>query len=80
MFGLFLSVYSEKQSQNSHEGCSQKRVAKVRLKVNIKNTFFKKSKMFYFRLAVGQKRYSGQFMDGTAANNDPFDLRSVFHK
>jgi len=32
------------------------------------------------KLAVGQKRYSGQFMDGTAANNDPFDLRSVFHK
>ena len=33
-----------------------------------------------FRLAVGQKRYSGVFMDGTAANNDPFDLRSVFHQ
>jgi len=32
------------------------------------------------RLAVGQKRYSGVFMDGTAANNDPFDLRSVFHQ
>ena len=78
MFRLFISVYSEKQSQNSHEGCSQKRVAKVRLKVNIKNIFFKNPKCF--RLAVGQKRYSGQFMDGTAANNDPFDLRSVFHK
>ena len=33
-----------------------------------------------FRLAVGQKRYSGVFMDGTVANNDPFDLRSVFHQ
>ena len=32
------------------------------------------------RLAVGQKRYSGVFMDGTAGNNDPFDLRSVFHQ
>lgn len=32
------------------------------------------------RLAVGQKRYSGSFMDGTAGNNDPFDLRSVFHQ
>jgi len=32
------------------------------------------------RLAVGQKRYSGAFLDGTAGNNDPFDLRSVFHK
>jgi len=32
------------------------------------------------RLAVGQKRYSGVFMDGTVANNDPFDLRSVFHQ
>ena len=33
-----------------------------------------------FRLAVGQKRYSGVFMDGTVANNDPFDLRSIFHQ
>lgn len=32
------------------------------------------------RLAVGQKRYSGVFMDGTTGNIDPFDLRSVFHK
>jgi len=31
------------------------------------------------RLALGQKRYSGKFMDGTAGNTDPFDLRSIFH-
>ena len=38
------------------------------------------NKMYSCRLAVGQKRYSGAFMDGTVANNDPFDLRSVFHQ
>merc|ERR1719370_716588 len=32
------------------------------------------------RLAVGQKRYAGQFMDGTAGNIDPYDLRSVIHQ
>jgi len=32
------------------------------------------------RLAVGQKRYSGVFMDGTQGNMDPFDLRSVMYK
>jgi len=31
------------------------------------------------RLAIGQKRYGGIFMDGTAGNNDPFDLRSTFY-
>jgi len=32
------------------------------------------------RLAVGQKRYSGVFMDGTQGNMDPFDLRSVIYR
>jgi len=32
------------------------------------------------RLAVGQKRYAGHFMDGTAGNIDPYDLRSVIHQ
>ena len=40
---------------------------------------FKKNHFTLFRLAGGQKRYSGVFMDGTAANNEPFALRSVFH-
>ena len=29
------------------------------------------------RLAMGQKRYRGLFMDGTQGNIDPFDLRSI---
>merc|ERR1712080_501053 len=32
------------------------------------------------RLAVGQKRYAGHFMDGTAGNIDRYDLRSVIHQ
>ena len=33
--------------------------------------------MINFRLAVGQKRYAGHFMDGTAGNIDPYDLRCL---
>ena len=77
MLRLFISVYSEKQSQDPHESCTQERAAEVSF--NIFNDL-KNNNILYSRLAVGQKRYSGVFMDGTAANNDPFDLRSTFHQ
>ena len=70
-------MYTEKQFENTHERNSQEGPPKV-VKQNERLSDF--LKFSFVRLAVGQKRYSGSFMDGTAGNNDPFDLRSVFHQ
>ena len=40
-------------------------------------THFQSFWLINFRLAVGQKRYAGHFMDGTAGNIDPYDLRCL---
>ena len=71
-------MHTEKQFENTYERNPQERSPKV-----VKTHYERLSEILKFsivRLAVGQKRYSGVFMDGTAGNNDPFDLRSVFHQ